>query len=100
MVTRDGIIAVYIMASGKHSTLYIGVTSNLARRAWEHREGLRPGFTRKYGVHMLVWYEAFDTREGAKIRERQMKEWRRSWKLRLIEERNPNWMDLYETLNS
>ena len=91
---------VYIMASRRNGTLYIGSTDSMTRRSWEHREGLRPGFTKKYGVHMLVWYEAYDTREGAKIKERQMKEWRRSWKLRLIEERNPEWADLYETLNS
>ena len=91
---------VYIMASKRNGTLYIGSTDSISRRAWEHREGLRPGFTRKYGVHILVWYEACDTREGAKTKERQMKEWRRSWKLRLIETRNPDWLDLYETLTA
>jgi len=91
---------VYIMASKRNGTLYIGSTDSLTRRAWEHRESLRPGFTKKYGVHMLFWYEVCDTREGAKLMERRMKEWRRSWKLRLIEERNPEWVDLYETLNS
>ncbi|HEX6860825.1 MAG TPA: GIY-YIG nuclease family protein [Caulobacteraceae bacterium] len=91
---------VYIMASKRNGTLYIGSTDSLSRRMWEHKDGIRRGFTDKYGVRMLVWYQQFETREGAKRTERQMKEWRRSWKLRLIEERNPTWRDLYETLTA
>ncbi|HXQ12316.1 MAG TPA: GIY-YIG nuclease family protein [Caulobacteraceae bacterium] len=76
---------VYILASKRNGTLYIGSTDALANRVTEHKEGTRPGFTSKYGVHMLVYYEWFDTREGAFIRERQMKKWNRAWKLELIE---------------
>jgi len=89
---------VYILASQRNGTLYIGSTDNLTKRVWEHREGLRPGFTRKYRVKMLVWFQAFETRSGAFRRERQMKEWQRLWKLRLIERSNPGWRDLYEDL--
>ena len=89
---------VYILASKRNGTLYIGSTDSLTRRIWEHREGLRPGFTKDHGVTMLVWYQAFDTRGGAFRRERQMKEWQRLWKLRLIERTNPGWRDLYEDL--
>ncbi len=85
---------VYIMASRRNGTLYIGSTDDLWRRAREHREGLIPGFTEKYGVKMLVWFEAHETREAAFRRERQMKEWRRAWKLHLIEDMNPGWRDL------
>ncbi len=85
----------YIMASRPNGTLYTGHTDNLTRRIWEHREGVRPGFTAKYGVKLLVWYELHDTREGAKTRERQIKKWNRAWKIRLIREVNPDWRDLY-----
>ena len=95
MVTRDGIIAVYIIASGKHGTLYIGVTSNLARRAWEHREGLIPGFSAKYGCKRLVWKQSFELMTNAIRREKTMKRWPRQWKINLIERENPNWDDLY-----
>ena len=88
----------YIMASGRNGTLYLGVSSDLAKRAFEHREGLSPGFTRKYGCKMLVWYQAFDDLDAARHRELQMKEWHRAWKLRAIEELNPGWDDLYPTL--
>jgi putative endonuclease len=87
---------VYILASRRNGTLYIGSTDSLRRRVWEHREGLRPGFTAKYGVKMLVWYRVFDTRDEAFHRERQMKRWRREWKLALIEGSNPTWRDLYK----
>ncbi|HRD47688.1 MAG TPA: GIY-YIG nuclease family protein [Caulobacter sp.] len=90
----------YIMASGPYGTLYIGHTDSLARRAWQHREKQRPGFTAKYGVVRLVWYEVHDTREGAKAHERRLKKWNRAWKIRLIEALNPRWLDLYETLNA
>ncbi|WP_155263845.1 GIY-YIG nuclease family protein [Sphingomonas segetis] len=89
---------VYIMASGKNGTIYIGVTSDLAKRAWEHREGVVPGFTRKYRCKLLVWFEAFDDIQQARLRELQMKEWKRAWKTKLIEERNLDWNDLYPGL--
>ena len=86
---------VYILASRRNGTLYIGSTDDLSRRTWEHREGVRAGFTKKYGVHLLVWHQAFDTRAGAFRRERQMKKWNRAWKIELIERSNPGWRDLY-----
>ncbi len=89
---------VYIKASGRNGTLYIGVTSDLPRRAWQHREGRVPGFTRRYGCKLLVWYEHGAEIEAAIRREKQMKQWKRLWKLRLIEEMNPDWNDLYDTL--
>jgi putative endonuclease len=89
---------VYIMASVRNGTLYIGVTSDLPGRVWQHKEGEADGFTRKYGCKMLVWFEPFDEIEEAIKREKQMKEWKRLWKLRVIEERNPDWNDLYESL--
>ncbi|WP_018701266.1 GIY-YIG nuclease family protein [Amorphus coralli] len=89
---------VYILASEPNGTLYTGHTDDLARRVHEHRTRLRPGFTRTYGVAGLVWYEVHDTREAAFVRERQIKKWRRRWKLRLIEGLNPTWSDLYDSL--
>lgn len=89
----------YIMASRRNGTLYTGSTDNLAKRVYEHRDAVRPGFTQKYGVRMLVWFEGHETRAGAFRRERQIKEWRRKWKLRLIEDQNPTWRDLNEELN-
>ena len=86
------------MASRKYGTLYVGVTSNLGERAWQHREGLIAGFTKKYGVKLLVYYELHDTMDAAILREKQIKEWRRLWKIRLIESMNPVWRDLYEEL--
>ena len=85
---------VYILASRRDGTLYIGMTDDLVRRVWEHRIGAVPGFTRKYGVKMLVWYEQHETRETAFQRERQIKKWNRAWKLQLIEQFNPTWNDL------
>lgn len=85
---------VYILASGQHGTVYIGVTSDLLRRLVQHREGLIPGFTTRYGVTRLVWFEMADTMEAAIAREKQLKKWHRDWKLRLIEETNPSWFDL------
>ncbi|MDB5454789.1 MAG: Excinuclease subunit domain protein [Caulobacter sp.] len=90
---------VYIVASKRNGTLYIGSTDDLARRIWEHREGDGSVFTRRYDCSRLVWYQTCDSREGALTLERRMKEWRRSWKLLAIEARNPEWIDLYETLN-
>ena len=89
----------YIMASRRNGTLYTGSTDTLIGRAWQHRTRMRPrSFTAKYGVIILVWFEAHDTREGAVRRERQIKKWNRQWKLRLIEEMNPGWHDLFERL--
>jgi putative endonuclease len=88
---------VYILASRRNGTLYVGVTSDLARRIEGHRSGAVPGFTRKYGVHMLVFAEFHDSMESAMLRERQIKKWRRGWKLELIERDNPQWRDLFET---
>ncbi|MEQ8411381.1 MAG: GIY-YIG nuclease family protein [Erythrobacter sp.] len=87
---------VYIMASRRNGTIYIGATSDLAKRAWEHREGLIEGFTKKYGCKFLVWFERHDTIEAAIRREKQMKEWQRAWKVRRIEEMNPDWNDFFE----
>ena len=89
---------VYIMASGRNGTLYIGVTSDLLKRVWEHRTGVVAGFTRKFGCKLLVWYAAYDDLQEARLRELQMKKWKRLWKLREIEEMNPDWQDLYPTL--
>ncbi len=90
---------VYIMASERNGTLYTGSTDDLMKRAWEHKEEIRKGFTSRYSVKILVWHEAHDSRETARIRERQIKKWNRAWKIRLIEEMNPDWDDLFETLN-
>ena len=88
------------MASGRNGTLYIGVTSDLPGRVWQHKEGTFGGFTDKYGCKMLVWYAIFDEIEGAIRREKQMQEWKRAWKLRVIEEMNPDWNDLFESICS
>ena len=85
----------YILASRRNGTLYTGVTSDLARRVWQHRNDLADGFTRQYGVHHLVWYETHPTMESAIEREKQLKDWHRSWKIRLIEQTNYDWIDLY-----
>ena len=89
---------VYILASQKNGTLYIGVTSDLRKRIWEHKNDVVEGFSKKYGVHILVWYQLFDDMENAIIKEKQMKKWNRQWKLRAIEEMNPDWDDLYDEL--
>lgn len=86
---------VYIMASARNGTLYIGVTSDLAKRVWEHREGLIEGFTKKHGVKMLVHFEEFGDIGLAIHREKRLKKWMRKWKLELIEKDNPEWRDLY-----
>lgn len=90
--------AVYILASGRHGTLYVGVTNDLARRIWEHRSKSVDGFTKRYDVRRLVYYEMFDTLASAQDRERRLKRWRRDWKVALIEKDNPDWGDLYATL--
>lgn len=89
---------VYIMANRKNGVIYIGVTSDLIRRVTEHREGLIGGFTKRYGCRFLVWLEAFDDLQEARRRELQMKEWKRAWKVKFIEENNFDWDDLYPTL--
>lgn len=85
---------VYILASGKYGTLYVGVTSDLMGRLYQHREEITKGFTFKYGVKKLVWFDTFDRVTDAIAREKQMKKWNRDWKIRLIEETNPEWVDL------
>jgi putative endonuclease len=89
---------VYMLASDRNGTLYIGSTDSLTKRMYEHRDKVRQGFTAKYGVDRLVWYEVFETREGAFQRERRMKKWNRAWKIELIERFNPGWRDLYDSL--
>ncbi len=89
---------VYIIASRKNGTLYIGVTNNFIRRAYEHREGLVDGFTKRYSVKILVFYEIHTDINVALLREKQLKKWNRAWKIQLIEEMNPDWSDLYETI--
>jgi len=86
---------VYILASQIGGTLYVGVTNNLIRRIYEHRQGLVDGFTKRCGVHRLVYFEQFDDIEQAILREKRLKNWKRAWKIQLIEENNPNWDDLY-----
>ena len=90
--------AVYIMASERNGTLYIGVTSNLVARAWQHREHGVEGFTQRYNVGMLVWYELHESMESAILREKQLKKWNRAWKLQLIQQRNPRWLDLWDSI--
>jgi len=89
---------VYILASQRNGTLYIGHTDSISRRTWEHRVGGIASFTARYGVKRLVFYEVFETRDGAFRRERAMKKWRRLWKIELIERFNPAWRDLFEDL--
>ena len=89
---------VYILASKRNGTLYVGVTSDVARRAWQHRSNAVVGFVRDYGVHRLVFVEFRETMEDAILREKRIKKWRRAWKLELIERDNPQWHDLYDQL--
>jgi putative endonuclease len=89
---------VYILASRRNGTLYVGVTSNLVQRVWQHKENLAEGFTKKYGVHTLVWFEAHETMESAISREKALKGWQREWKLELIESANAAWRDLYRDI--
>ncbi len=89
---------VYILASHRNGTLYIGVTSDLIKRFWEHRTGATVGFTKTYGVHQLVYYELHQDMYSAITREKQLKTWNRTWKLRLIEEHNPQWNDLWDEI--
>ncbi|KAF0230742.1 MAG: excinuclease ABC subunit [Beijerinckiaceae bacterium] len=89
---------VYLMTNRPNGTLYCGVTNDIARRAYEHREGLVPGFTKRYGLNRLVWFEFIDDIRDAIQRETAIKRWPRAWKIRLIQKENPDWTDLYETL--
>lgn len=89
---------VYILASQRNGTLYTGVTNDLKKRVWEHKHDLVKGFTREYGVHALVYYEESEDIEEAILREKKLKRWRRKWKLKLIEQKNPEWKDLYERI--
>lgn len=90
---------VYLLASKPHGTLYVGVTNDIARRAFEHRTGCGGIFTRRYGVHRLVWFEEYGDINEAIAREKMIKRWERAWKIKLIEDINPAWDDLYEHLN-
>lgn len=89
---------VYMMASQKHGTLYLGVTNDLVRRVHEHKSKIVPGFTKQYNVDHLVWFEVYDDPSNAITREKELKKWRRDWKVRLIEEENPDWFDLYPSI--
>ena len=89
---------VYILASKPNGTLYIGVTSNLTQRVWQHKNDLVEGFTKRFGVHGLVWYEVHEFMESAIAREKMLKRWKRAWKIELIDKDNPTWSDLYNTL--
>ena len=97
-MARPEYFYVYMLASAPYGTLYIGVTSDLLKRVWEHKSKVVPGFTTRYGVDRLVWYEVHDAAETAMRREKQMKEWKRAWKLRAIEAENPDWNDLFLSL--
>ena len=89
---------VYMLASKRNGTLYVGVTSNLVQRVWQHKNALVEGFTKRYGVHTLVWYEIHETMESAITREKAIKRWKRDWKIELIQRDNPSWGDLYDDL--
>jgi len=91
---------VYILTNRRHGTLYVGVTNDLVRRVYEHRIKAVPGFTKKYGLSRLVYYEVFEDPIAAIAREKQLKRWRRDWKITLIEQQNPNWDDLFEVIAS
>ena len=90
--------AVYILANKRNGTLYVGVTLDLIKRIWQHRNNVVQGFTKRYSIHQLVYYELHDTMESAISKEKTLKNWKRAWKLQLIERSNPNWQDLYTTI--
>ena len=96
----DKTFYVYMLASARYGTLYLGVTSDLIKRVWEHREGVVDGFTRKHEVKHLVWYETHADAISAITREKQIKKWSRAWKINLIQKDNPYWQDLYEMLSA
>jgi len=89
---------VYLLASRKHGTLYVGVTNNLVRRIYQHKTHAARGFSSRYNVHLLVWFESYDDPINAIAREKEIKKWRREWKVNLIEQSNPEWIDLYESI--
>lgn len=89
---------VYILASQKNGTLYLGVTSNLVQRVWQHKNNEVEGFTKKYQIHQLVYFEQHETMESAIIREKRLKKWKREWKINLIEKENPEWHDLWSSI--
>jgi putative endonuclease len=89
---------VYILASERNGTVYVGMTDDLVKRVWQHRNDIIPGFTKRYGVKTLVWYEVHESRESAFLRERQIKKWNRDWKLKLFEQTNPTWRDCYDQI--
>ena len=91
--------AVYILANKKNGTLYVGVTSDLIKRVWEHKNNLVDGFTKRYSVHKLMWYELHEIMISAITREKTLKNWKRAWKVELIEKNNPLWQDLYENIS-
>jgi putative endonuclease len=91
--------AVYILASGRNGTLYVGVTSNLVRRVWQHRNHALQGFTTRYDVTVLVYYELHDTMQSAITREKHIKKWNRAWKIELIQKANPGWADLWDEIS-
>ncbi len=97
-MTQDRQFHVYILANKRNGTLYIGMSGNLIRRVWEHKNNVIEGFTKKYGVHMLVYFEEHGSAYDAAYREKQMKAWERKWKLQLIEKMNPEWKDLYHDI--
>jgi len=97
-VNKERRYFVYMLASERNGTLYVGVTGNLPKRLGEHRDALVEGFTKKYGVHKLVWFEEFSDVHEAILREKRIKKWRRTWKLELIEKMNPDWSDLFEQI--
>jgi len=90
--------AVYILTNRRNGTLYIGVTSDLVKRVWQHKNNMIEGFSKNYNLHELVWYELHDSMESAILREKRLKDWKRSWKLKLIESINPDWQDLYDSI--
>ena len=96
----DKTFYVYMLASERNGTLYIGVTSDLVKRIWEHREGLFEGFTKKYGVKHLVWFEVHTEAMAAIAREKQLKKWNRDWKIKMIQQGNPDWRDLYQDITT
>jgi putative endonuclease len=89
---------VYLLASGRHGTLYLGVTNDLVRRVYEHKNKVTRGFTAQYDVNRLLWFETYDDPSNAIAREKELKKWRRDWKIALIEEANPDWEDLYGSI--
>jgi putative endonuclease len=94
----EKLFCVYMMASGRRGTLYVGVTADLVGRAYMHRNHVLPGFTERYEITQLVWYEVHGTAESAIIREKRLKKWRRAWKVELIEATNPRWDDLWDRI--